>query len=64
LDLLLFGGIVITSEIDLSQFFCWNEDCPDYRIRSCPWATENREQKNQSTFFPNAGDYSSFIIDQ
>jgi transposase-like protein len=34
LNLLLFGGIVITSEIDLSQFFCWNEDCPDYGIKN------------------------------
>jgi len=34
LDLLLFGGIVITSEIDFSQFFCWNEDCPDYGIKN------------------------------
>ena len=20
----------MTSEIDLSQFWCWNEECPDY----------------------------------
>ena len=34
MDLLLFGGIKITSEIDFSQFFCWNEDCPDFGIRN------------------------------
>ena len=34
LDLLFIWGIVITSEIDLSQFFCWNEDCPDYGIKN------------------------------
>ena len=34
MNLLLFGGIVITSEIDFSQFFCWNEDCPDYGIKN------------------------------
>jgi len=34
LNLLLFGDIVITSEIDFSQFFCWNEDCSDYGIKN------------------------------
>ena len=34
MGLLLFGGIEITSEIDFSQFFCWNEDCPDYGIKN------------------------------
>jgi len=30
----MFGGILITSEIDFSQFFCWNKDCPDYGINN------------------------------
>jgi len=34
LNLLLFGGILITSEIDFSQFFCWNKDCTDYGIKN------------------------------
>jgi transposase-like protein len=34
LNLLLFEGIVITSEIDFSQFFCWNENCPDCGIKN------------------------------
>jgi hypothetical protein len=34
LNLLLFGGIGITSEIDFSQSFCWNKDCPDYGIKN------------------------------
>ena len=34
MTLLLFGGIVIASEIDFSQFFCWNKDCPDYGIKN------------------------------
>ncbi|WP_229389261.1 hypothetical protein [Methanosarcina sp. DH2] len=34
MNLLLFGGIEITSEIDFSQFFCWNKDCPDYGIKN------------------------------
>ena len=34
MDLLLFGGIKITSEIDFSPFFCWNKDCPDYGIKN------------------------------
>ena len=29
---IIIGGIGITSEIDFSQFFCWNKDCPDYGI--------------------------------
>jgi hypothetical protein len=32
--LLLFGGIGITSEIDFSQFFCLNKDCPGYGIKN------------------------------
>ena len=24
----------MTSEIDLSQFWCWNEECPDYEKQS------------------------------
>ena len=31
---MLFGGIEIASEIDFSQFFCWNKDCPDYGIKN------------------------------
>ena len=31
---MLFGGIRITSELDFSQFFCWNKDCPDYGIKN------------------------------
>ena len=27
-------GIKITSELDFSQFFCWNIDCPDYGIKN------------------------------
>lgn len=34
MNLLLFGGILITSEIDFSQFFCWNKDCTDYGIKN------------------------------
>jgi len=34
LNLLLFGGVLITSEIDFSQFFCWNTDCTDYGIKN------------------------------
>jgi hypothetical protein len=34
LDLLLFGGIGITSEIDFSQFCRWKKDCPDYGIKN------------------------------
>ncbi|AKB44147.1 hypothetical protein MSVAZ_1878 [Methanosarcina vacuolata Z-761] len=30
----IIGGIRITSEIDFSQFFCWNKDCPDYGINN------------------------------
>jgi transposase-like protein len=28
------GGLEITSEIDFSQFCCWNKDCPDYGIKN------------------------------
>jgi len=34
LSLLLFGGILITFEIDFSQYFCWNKDCTDYGIKN------------------------------
>ena len=34
MDILLFGGIRITSELDFSQLFCWNKDCPDYGIKN------------------------------
>ncbi|MHB8101080.1 MAG: hypothetical protein ACYDEF_02635 [Methanosarcina sp.] len=34
LNLLLVGGIGITSKIDFSQFFCWNKDCSDYGIKN------------------------------
>jgi hypothetical protein len=34
LNLLLFWGIEITSEIDFSQFFSWNKDYPDYGIKN------------------------------
>ncbi|MDD3247335.1 MAG: hypothetical protein PHF18_10900 [Methanosarcina sp.] len=31
---LLFGGIGITSEIDFSQYFCWNKDCADSGVKN------------------------------
>ena len=34
MNLLVFGGIIITSEIDFSQFFCLNKDCPDYGVKN------------------------------
>jgi hypothetical protein len=34
MNLLLFWGIEITSEIEFSQFCCWNKDCPDYGIKN------------------------------
>ena len=34
MSLLLLGGIGITSDIDFSQYFCWNKDCPDYGVKN------------------------------
>ena len=34
MNLLFFGGIRITSELDFSQFFCCNKDCADYGLKS------------------------------
>lgn len=31
---ILFGGVEITSEIDLSQFCCLNKDCPYYGMKN------------------------------
>ena len=31
---IIIGGIIITSEPDSSQLFCWNKDCPDYAIKN------------------------------
>ena len=33
-SIIVYGGVEITSEIDLSQFFCLNKDCPDYGMKN------------------------------
>jgi len=32
----------MTSEIDLSQFWCWNEECPDYGNKAMKISSSNK----------------------